>query len=267
MFKNKTKIKLKEIIGEYRAKRRIKKDSKNRFKGINLTKPRKVATYELEFFFENGGASVINDNEYTIQKNHILFAKPGDIRYSHLPFKCFFIHFTVTDKTIINALDNISEFFRISDANTTEQLFKNIIKNFYSADAFDNISACAELVSIFNYFCKTKIEKDNIISIAKAFIQQNYNRDITINDIADACNVCTSYLHKTFKNALGVTPGIFLLNHRISVAQSLLVNSNMPLTEIAISCGFNSQSYFSDCFKKNIGITPKDFRKNSTYTL
>ena len=142
-------------------------DSKNRFKGINVTAPRKVNTYELEFFFEDSGTAVINSKEYTIQKNHILFAKPGVIRYSHLPFKCFFIHFTVADKTIINALDNISEFFRISDANTTEQLFKNIIKNFYSANAFDNVTACAELISIFNYFCKTKIEKDNIISIAK----------------------------------------------------------------------------------------------------
>ncbi len=242
-------------------------DSKTRFKGISVTEPRRVTTYELEFFFENSGTSVINGKEYTIQKNHILFTKPNDIRYSHLPFKCFFIHFTVNDKTTVSALESISEFFRISASNTTEQLFKNIIKNFYSADAFDNISACAELISALNYFRKTEIEKDNIISIAKTFIEQNYNRDITINDIADACNVCTSYLHKAFKSALGITPGNFLLNHRISVAQSLIVNSNMPLTEIAISCGFNSQSYFSDCFKKNIGTTPRVFRKNSTYTL
>ena len=131
----------------------------------------------------------------------------------------------------------------------------------------DNITSCAELITLLHSFINEKTEKLSIISTAQAYIKKNYEQNISVDEIANACNVSTSYLHKIFKNKLGITPSIYLLNHRISVAQNLLVNSNQTLTEIAFNCGFNSGSYFSDCFKKNVGVTPKDFRKNKVYTL
>ena len=94
-----------------------------------------------------------------------------------------------------------------------------------------------------------------------------HKENISVEEISAACNISPAYLHKIFKNTLSITPGNYLLNIRISAAQNLLVNTHQSLIEIAFNCGFNSQSYFSDCFKKNIGVTPKDFRKNATYTL
>lgn len=242
-------------------------DSKNRFKGINITKPRKVNTYELEYFSDYKGIAVINGKENPIKKGAILFAKPGDVRYSHLPFGCKFLHFNLTDKSLINAVENIPSFFSVSNPNATEETLSKIITLVYSANQFDNITASAELISFLHKLSLEKKENPTVLSLAKAFIEQNYKENISINDVAAACNVSTAYLHKIFKNTLGITPGNYLLNIRISVAQNLLVNTHQPLIEIAFNCGFNSQSYFSDCFKKYVGITPKDFRKNSTYTL
>ena len=242
-------------------------DSKTRFKGINVTVPRNVNTYELEYFNDLKGIAVINGKEYPIKKGAVLFAKPGDIRYSHLPFSCKFLHFNITDKSLINAVESIPSFFSVSNPKATEETLSNIIALVYSANQFDNITASAELISFLHKLSNEKIEKPTVISLAKAFIEQNYKENISVGEISSACNVSPAYLHKIFKNTLGITPGNYLLSIRISVAQNLLVNTHQSLIEIAFNCGFNSQSYFSDCFKKYVGITPKDFRKNSTYTL
>lgn len=242
-------------------------ESKTRFKGINITEPRKVDTYELEYFSDYKGITVVNGKENPIKKGTILFAKPGDIRYSHLPFSCKFLHFNITDKSLINAVENIPSFFSVSNPNATEETITNIISLFYSPNQFDNITASAKLITFLHKLSSEKKENPTVISLAKEFIEQNYKENISIDEVSAACNVSTAYLHKIFKNTLGITPGNYILNIRISVAQNLLVNTHQPLIEIAFNCGFNSQSYFSDCFKKYVGITPKDFRKNSTYTL
>ena len=242
-------------------------DSKTRFKGINVTVPRNVNTYELEYFSDSKGIAVINGKEYPIKKGTVLFAKPGDIRYSHLPFSCKFLHFNLTDKSLINAFESIPSFFSVSNPTATEETLSIIIALVYSANQFDNIAASAELISLLHKLNNEKIEKPTVISLAKTFIEQNYKENISVDEVATACNVSPAYLHKIFKNTLGITPGNYLLNIRISVAQNLLVNTHQSLIEIAFNCGFNSQSYFSDCFKKNVGVTPKNFRKNATYTL
>lgn len=242
-------------------------DSKTRFKGINITEMRKVNTYELEYFSDFKGIAVINGKENPIKKGTVLFAKPGDIRYSHLPFGCKFLHFNLTDKSLINAVESIPSFFSVSNPKTTEETLSNIIALVYSANQFDNITASAELITFLHKLSNEKIENPTVISLAKAFIEQNYKENISIDSVAAACNVSPAYLHKIFKNTLGITPGNYLLNIRISVAQNLLVNTHQPLIEIAFNCGFNSQSYFSSCFSKALGISPKDYRKNATYTL
>jgi transcriptional regulator GlxA family with amidase domain len=64
---------------------------------------------------------------------------------------------------------------------------------------------------------------------------------------------------------LGQSPHDYLLTRRISAAKGLLIGTDLPLSEVAIRCGFNSQAYFSDCFRRKTGQTPGSFRKNASY--
>lgn len=242
-------------------------DSSRKFPNITVTSPRKVTTYELEYFFEDGGTTIVNGTDHPVKGGKLLFAKPGDIRYSRLPFRCKFIHFSVSDAAFVSVLDGIDTICEGLNTSKVDAVFSEITAQFYSADPFDNINAEAELISLLHYICNHADSKINTISKAREFIESNYTRGLTTESIAEACSISVSYLHKLFRTQLNTTPADFLLNCRISAARDLLVNTSLPLGEIAFQCGFHSQSYFSDCFRKRVGMTPGQFRKQAAYVL
>lgn len=242
-------------------------DSNQQFPKLTVTAPRTAQTYELEYFFEDGGISVLNGREFPIKRGNVLFAKPGDVRYSHLPFTCKFLHFTVEDPLLTTALDSLRSFFPVTDLQKTDAQFSSVISHFYSVNRFDNITAAAELISLLHLLGSQTTQSLSTILRAQRFIEINFRDDLSTECIAKACDVSVSYLHRLFKTSLGITPGTYLLSCRIRAARDLLINTSLPLSEIAALCGFNSQSYFSDCFKKNVGTTPNAFRKNATYQL
>ena len=86
------------------------------------------------------------------------------------------------------------------------------------------------------------------------------DKKITLVEIAKVANLSPGFFHTVFKCIKGKTPREHLLQIRLSMAKDLLENSRKPLSDIALLCGFESQSYFSLIFKKEIGISPKKYR-------
>lgn len=239
-------------------------DSSNRFGSLLKSAPREVKTYELEYFFENDGISVVNDQEYPVRSRHILLASPGDIRYSYLPFKCKFIHFSTLDAQTKALIHTIPKNFQVELPKISD-IFTQITSHFYSANPFDNFVASAELVTLLHALTKQHNDQSDIVTKAKTFIKNNYQYELTTDAIANACNISAPYLYKLFKNRMNLTPGEYLLNCRIYAACDMLSNTNLSINDISFNCGFNSQSYFSKCFKQKNGLSPKDFRQNSKY--
>ncbi len=109
-----------------------------------------------------------------------------------------------------------------------------------------------------------KNEKNVIIlKKALAFMRQNYDNQITLADIADAAGISPKYLCTFFKEMTDKTPFEYLNVYRVERASRKLINSDVPVTQIAYSCGFNDLSYFIKTFKQIKGVTPKNFRKNT----
>lgn len=242
-------------------------DSNNKFPGISKTQMRMVTTYELEYFFSAGGVTIINGKEHRIQPGKLLLAKPGDIRFSQLPFQCKFLHFAVSDPDIADAIYNCSGFFTVQCPSETDHLFSEITALHYSSDILDHANAAAKLISLLHSLNATVTGDQSVIVRAQKYIEGNYRQTLTVEQIAEYCNVSCSYLHRLFQTRLHTTPGETILNCRISAACRLLVNTSLTLGQIASECGFNSQSYFSDCFKRKTGSSPKSFRMNASYPL
>jgi AraC-like DNA-binding protein len=92
------------------------------------------------------------------------------------------------------------------------------------------------------------------------YIQKNYNRKITLDDIAAAGFVCRSKCCKLFNEYIGQTPNAYLTRYRIQKSCEMLIETNMSVMEISMACGFQSPSYFTQIFQKENGLTPRDFR-------
>ena len=97
-----------------------------------------------------------------------------------------------------------------------------------------------------------------------AFVEANLgNSDVTIDDIASACAVSRTGLHRKVKHLLGTSPMEFLREARLRKANILLMRSRKNVSEIAYECGFSDPKYFSKCFKAATGKTPTEYKQDS----
>ncbi|HTS51926.1 MAG TPA: AraC family transcriptional regulator [Burkholderiales bacterium] len=100
------------------------------------------------------------------------------------------------------------------------------------------------------------------VAEAVGFIQENYSRDVSLNDIAEAVHLSPFHVARLFKHALGVSPHQYLIQVRVNSARSLLVagSGERSLAEVATAVGFADQSHLTRHFKRILGVTPKQLR-------
>ena len=93
-----------------------------------------------------------------------------------------------------------------------------------------------------------------------AFLEERYQDNITLDDIAKEVNISRYHLLRVFKSETGKTPFEFLNDIKIEHAKKLLINKKFNMTEISSLCGFTNASHFSVVFKKKTGSTPSEFK-------
>ena len=99
-----------------------------------------------------------------------------------------------------------------------------------------------------------------LIEQAIEYIVANYNKDISLQDVADQIHLSPTYFSNIFKKEKGVNFSDFVLELRMNQAMELLRNSGLKVYEVAEEVGYNNVHYFSACFKKYTGISPTDFK-------
>ena len=102
---------------------------------------------------------------------------------------------------------------------------------------------------------------NEVIEAAVSFINNNYERNITLSDISRYVFLSRSYFAKAFKEIKGVSPIHYLLRIRVERAGELLVRTNRKVSDIAFGVGFSNQQRFNEIFKKYTGMTPLQYRK------
>ena len=107
----------------------------------------------------------------------------------------------------------------------------------------------------------TKRLRDFYIKEAIAFLEQNYHRDIVIEEIASVCGLSKNYFGKIFKEGMGESPQQFLIRYRMSKASHLLKESKLPIHQISAMVSYLNQLHFSRAFKSVYGMSPRDYRQ------
>ncbi|MGN1421990.1 MAG: AraC family transcriptional regulator [Oscillospiraceae bacterium] len=92
------------------------------------------------------------------------------------------------------------------------------------------------------------------------FINENYSREITLNDIAGSASISKSEASRCFQSYLGTSPVSYLLGYRIQKAMKLLRTGEMTVEAISMECCFGSSAYFCKIFRARTGMTPKQYR-------
>jgi two-component system response regulator YesN len=97
---------------------------------------------------------------------------------------------------------------------------------------------------------------------AKEYIKTNYNKAITLEDVAREINVSPQYLSKLFKEETGENFIDYLTSIRIRIAKNLLEGDDLSIKEICYSIGYSDPNYFSRIFKKIAGVTPTEYKES-----
>lgn len=106
-------------------------------------------------------------------------------------------------------------------------------------------------------------KSSQLCSSVKRYIDTHYKENITLDLLASYSHVSKYYLVHTFSKEYGISPMNYLTECRLEESKKMLKNDDYSLSLISRLIGFSSPSYFSQTFKKNIGMTPNEYRKVS----
>ncbi len=138
----------------------------------------------------------------------------------------------------------------------------------HKMDSMKNISDISalhnEMVMYFTQRMK-KLKKKQVYSIhvikAMEYIYVHLHEKIRVSQIAEKLSLNRSYLSSLFSKETGMSINQYIIVEKIKSASHMLTSSEMTYSEIAEYYGFSSQSHFVNCFKKETGYTPMNYRK------
>lgn len=102
--------------------------------------------------------------------------------------------------------------------------------------------------------------KNPAVRDALDYIKANLSNDLTLDEVSNATHISKSYLSFLFSKCTGYSFSHYVNKLKIEKAKELLQCTKLSLMEVALECGFNSQSYFSRVFSQLEGLTPKQYR-------
>ena len=101
------------------------------------------------------------------------------------------------------------------------------------------------------------------VTRAISYIKLHFADDLTIVDIAGAVGISRAYLNRAFQKELGMSVQHFLIDYRLHVAASLLMNTTLSVSEIAENVGYDDPLAFSKAFRKKFQLSPRNYRQSN----
>ncbi|WP_058308460.1 AraC family transcriptional regulator [Gracilibacillus massiliensis] len=96
----------------------------------------------------------------------------------------------------------------------------------------------------------------------QSYLEENYKKRITLDDLSKICKLNKYQIVKNFKTSVGISPIEYLIETRINKSKDLLKYTNLSINEIAFEIGIDNVTHFINLFKKRVGTTPLKFRKS-----
>jgi YesN/AraC family two-component response regulator len=141
-------------------------------------------------------------------------------------------------------------------------------KYYKSIDTCENKAELETLIrEVFNIIVikindKSRALDNNIVDKMRAFIEQYYNMDISLEDVAENLNLSSGYISTVFKNSTGENFKDYLNLYRVEKAKVILKGENIKINDLAVMVGCNNVGTFIRMFKRYEGISPGEYSKS-----
>ena len=230
---------------------------------------------ELLYFTEGTAVTACNLQEYRVKKGDLLVVNgrelhTGNLSLSHSVFYCIQLHSGFFQNTL--GTDHVIFHSLIQDPHCVE-LLDQILLHWHRGGYRDEIALRRITYQLLEYLALSHAsvaqegkkeqmryqKSDTFYSIVK-YLEQTYEADHRIEDLAAHFFMSPSYFSHLFKSLSGKSVMTYLTELRISRAKLLLEQEDCPVSEVATKVGYNDGNYFARIFKSTTGQTPSQYR-------
>lgn len=225
-------------------------------------------------YFETGG------KKYTLTKGQSFLIVPGQLISYYPeesdPWKYAWVDFSGIEARKLLSYCSITPENPVASENIPQldELYRIGAERYTAATPADvcrNVGFVRLILSEYIKYYPAVGGKTNdelIITRAAEYIENAYRRpSLNLDEIAQYLSINRATLHRKFTEELNISPGNYIIRLRIKKACALLENSNYSIKTVAYSTGFSDQLYFSKVFKKLVGMTPTQYRKDKQARL
>lgn len=226
------------------------------------------------YFLTEGSFSItIGETEYTAQPGDWFFIPAGTMHsYSNIPgveMKKYWMHFDIYPSVNLLASLQVTHKVNAAGCPQVQALFCEFGKLRKSSDLCDRLRLKAVLLKLMaEYICladrNTQVvceERDENMRNVLAYIQVNFRRSLTTEELAEVCHMHPTHFIRAFKLRMAQTPHQYIADVRMEYARQLLDRGEKSIIEIAEDAGFYDLAHFSRTFKQYYSMTPTQYRK------
>lgn len=229
---------------------------------------------KLYYVVDGEGYLQIDGEEVVIGKGDFLYIPEGCRLSYHAskenPLIKYWCNFRVTLGS-----GSLSEYMQmpycmsVGEDKWLEGRFESLVNLMSSSDPFSPMAAKSLLFEIFYSYIQgvtservelKESQSSTDLNKILVYMDENLHKKITLADLAEIVNVHPNYLIKLFKEKFGIAPIEYLNTLRIARAKELIELGNHTVADISDRCGFSNQYYFSQVFKKQVGLSPTGYK-------
>ena len=238
--------------------------------------------YQLIFTQNSVGKLILDDStSYPFKPEHLYFTPPG-IRHTCSNKKTtqyVIFYFEILDAELAKTINALPPELAPRDLMSCKQMLSQSAYEFSSDSRFGQLRANA----YFELFLSAALDgapmsfsttekngqtvsamNDKGIDLALNYIYNNFSSDIPIDYLVEISNFERRQFFRIFKKKFGTTPSKYINELRMNKAKALLTSTDMPMSEIAMYCGFKTEHYFGQAFKNSEGVSPNEYRRSFT---
>ena len=240
-----------------------------------VIRPVGLPYYQWTYCSKGAGLFKIGGKEYHIGEGTGFFFSPNVPHEYHAtqePWETYWLNFNGINLPSLFSLFNIGpwEIFNSEEMSSILELYYEIENDLLQDNLEKIIHTSAKLYTfliLFKNCNRMGVDRPLSNKMMKlkpiiTYMENHYERYITLDELAVLINVTTHHMCKLFKSTFGISPFQYLIQLRLQAAKQLLIQSpQLKIKEISELVSYNDTSYFCSIFKKQEKITPQEFRK------
>ncbi len=226
--------------------------------------------YYLMYVIDGQLSVYINGSEHIAKKgNAVIFPPKYAYKYSgNPPAHYLYAHFTgsYADGFLTECgFDNLPRIINNEYNAEMQNKFNKLIDTFIFSEPLSILRCATILQEIILDIVQTESDKSNNSPLEASLkhIHTCFANKIDIPYLAEMERLSNSRYIAVFKKLMGKSPNEYIIDLRLQLAKSLLVNTNMSIRQISERIGYTDQYFFSRLFKKHLGLSPQEYRKEN----